>query len=113
MCYILDHTLKLRNESIIMIKFIEEILKKLHWLKIQDIIIYKMLMITYKSYYNMAPPYLYELINKKEIHVNTRLGTDHYQLIIANLVRIVLTLSLSVHSFMLLHANGTYQNIKF
>ena len=24
-----------------------------------------MLMLTYKSYYNMAPPYLCELINKK------------------------------------------------
>ena len=38
-------------------------------------------MLTYKSYYNMAPPYLCELINKKESHVNTRLGTDHHQLI--------------------------------
>ena len=39
-------------------------------------------MLTYKSYYNMAPPYLSELINKqKESHVNTRLGTDHRQLI--------------------------------
>ena len=29
----------------------------------------------------MAPPYLCELINKKESHVNIRLGTDHHQLI--------------------------------
>ena len=49
---------------------ITPILKKIHWLKIQDRIIYK-----------MAPPYLCELINKKESHVNTRLGTDHHQLI--------------------------------
>ena len=55
---------------------ITPVLMKLHWLKIQDRIIYKMLMLTYKSYYNMAPPYLCELINKKESHVNTRLGTD-------------------------------------
>ena len=41
--------------------------KKLHWLKIQDIIIYTILMLTYKSYYNMAPPYLCELINKTKI----------------------------------------------
>ena len=40
-----------------------------------------MLMLTYKSYYNMAPPYLCALINKNESHVNTRLGTDHHQLI--------------------------------
>ena len=49
---------------------ITPILKKIHWLQIQDRIIYK-----------MAPPYLCELINKKESHVNTRLGTDHHQLI--------------------------------
>ena len=61
---------------------ITPVLMKLHWLKIQDRIIYKMLMLIYKSYYNMAPPYLCELINKKESHVNTRLGTDHHQLII-------------------------------
>ena len=60
---------------------ITPVLMKLHWLKIQDRIIYKMLMLTYKSYYNMAPPYLCELIDKKESHVNTRLATDHHQLI--------------------------------
>ena len=38
-------------------------------------------MLTYKSYYNMASHYLCKLINKKESHVNTRLGTDHHQLI--------------------------------
>ena len=38
-------------------------------------------MLTYYSYYNIAPSYLCELINKKESHVNTRLGTDHHQLI--------------------------------
>ena len=45
---------------------ITPVLMKLHWLKIQDRIIYKMLTLTYKSYYNMAPPYLGELFNKKE-----------------------------------------------
>ena len=33
-------------------------LKKLHWLKIHDRIIYKLLMLTYKSYYNI-PPLIY------------------------------------------------------
>ena len=60
---------------------ITPVFMKLHLPKIQDRIIYKMLMLTYKSYNNMAPPYLCELINKKESHVNTRLGTDHHQLI--------------------------------
>ena len=45
---------------------ITTVLTKLHWLKIQDRIIYKILMLTYKSYYNMTPPYSCELINKKK-----------------------------------------------
>ena len=37
----------------------------------------------------MAPPYLFELIiNKKESHVNTRLGTDHHQLIMPPIERL-------------------------
>ena len=60
---------------------ITPVLNKFYWLKIEDRIIYKTLMLTYKSYYNMAPPYLCELINKKESHVNTGLGTDHHHLI--------------------------------
>ena len=39
-----------------------------------------MLILTYQSYCNFAPSYLCELINKKS-HMNTRLGTDHHQLI--------------------------------
>ena len=36
---------------------------KIHWLKIQNKIKYKILILTYKSYYNTAPSYLCELIN--------------------------------------------------
>ena len=53
---------------------ITPVLRKLHWLKIQDRIIYKMLMITYKSYYNMAPHSLCELINKKRKSCEYSLG---------------------------------------
>ena len=38
-------------------------------------------MLTYKSYYNIAPTYLCELISRGESSVNTRLGADHHQLI--------------------------------
>ena len=57
------------------------VLKSLHWLKIQDRITYKILMLTYKSYYNIAPTYLCELISRRESSVNTRLGSDQHQLI--------------------------------
>ena len=60
---------------------ITSVLKSLHWLKIQDRITYKILMLTYKSYYNIAPTYLCELISRRESSVNTRLGADHHQLI--------------------------------
>ena len=52
------------------------VLKSLHWLKIQDRVTYKILMLTYKSYYNIAPTYLCELISRRESYVNTRLGSD-------------------------------------
>ena len=38
-------------------------------------------LLTYKSYYNIAPTYLRELISRRESSVNTRLGADHHQLI--------------------------------
>ena len=60
---------------------ITPVLKSLHWLKIQDRITYKIWMLTYKSYYNIAPTYLCELISRRESSVNTRLGADHDQLI--------------------------------
>ena len=38
-------------------------------------------MLSYKSYYNIAPTYLCELISRRESSVNTRLGADYHQLI--------------------------------
>ena len=46
----------------------------IHCLKIQDRIIYKMLVLTYKLYYSMTPPYLCELINKKRKPCEYSLG---------------------------------------
>ena len=63
-------------------------------------------MLTYKSYYNIAPTYLGELISRRESSVNTRLGADHHQLIMPPISKDC-SLFLSVHSFMPLHANGT------
>ena len=60
---------------------ITPVLKNLHWFKTQDRITYKILMLTYKSYYNISPTYLCELISRRESSVNTRLGADHHQLI--------------------------------
>ena len=64
-------------------------------------------MLTYKSYYNIAPIYLCELISRRESSVNTRLGSDQHQLIMPPISKDCSTLFLSVHSFMPLHVNGT------
>ena len=83
-----DHLQKLQNQCAHILtnsprrEHITPVLKSLHWLKIQDIITYKILILTYKSYYNIAPTYLNELISRKKSSVNTRLGSDQHQLII-------------------------------
>ena len=41
---------------------------------------HKIFMLTYKSYYYIAPTYVCELISRRESSVNTRLGADHHQL---------------------------------
>ena len=64
-------------------------------------------MLTYKSYYNISPTYLCELISRRESSVNTRLGPIITNLLCHQLERIVQKLFLGVHSFMPLHANGT------
>ena len=51
----------------------------------------------------MAPPFLCELINKNETHVNTRLGTDHHQLIMPPISKDCFTFL--ERSF--IYANGT------
>ena len=83
------------------------VLMKLHWLKIQDRIIYKMLMLTYKSYYNMHHLIYVNWLTKKKVMWILAWELIIISLLCHQLVRIVLTLSLSVLSFMLLHANGT------
>ena len=87
---------------------ITPVLKSLHWLKIQDRITYKILMLTYNSYYNIALTYLCAMTLAGEKVLLIR----GWQPTIINLlchqkVNIVQTLFLSVHSFMPLHANGT------
>ena len=85
----------------------------LHLPKIQHIITHKMLMLTYKSYYNISPFYLCELITRKGTFVNTRLGADHHQLIMVPISKDCSNIFLNAHSFMLLHANGTNQTSSF
>ena len=74
--------------------------KNLHWLKFQDRITYKILMLTYKSYYNIALTYLCELIAGEKVLLIRDWDPIITNLLCHQLVRIVQTLFLSVHSFM-------------
>ena len=58
---------------------ITPVVKSLYWLKTQDRITCTILILTYKSYYNIASTYLCEVISIRESSVNTRLGSDQHQ----------------------------------
>ena len=55
---------------------------------------------------HITPVLKSELISRRESSVNTRLGIDHHQLIMPPIIKDCSN-TLSVHSFMPLHANGT------
>ena len=62
---------------------ITEVLINLHWLKVEQRIIYKILILTYKSFVDLsAPLYLRELVKKKNKSANTRLADDSPLLVV-------------------------------
>ena len=74
---------------------ISEVLVSLHWLKIEQRIIYKILILTFKAFVDhTAPLYLSELVKKKSSSTNTRSANDDLLLVIPPLSRIVPTRSL-------------------
>ena len=62
---------------------ITEVLINLHWLKVEQRIIYKILILTYKSFLDLSVPlYLRELVKKKNKSANTRLADDSLILVV-------------------------------
>ena len=62
---------------------ITEVLINLHWLKMEQRIIYKILILTYTSFVDLsAPLYLRELVKKKNKSANTRLADDSLLLVV-------------------------------
>ena len=62
---------------------ITEVLINLHWLKVEQRIIYKILILTYKSFVDLsAPLYLRDLVKKKNKSANTRLADDSLLLVV-------------------------------
>ena len=60
---------------------ISPILKDLHWLKVENRIIFKILVLAYKCLNNLAPTYLSELIHKAHTRDNMR-SQNQYNLVI-------------------------------
>ena len=60
---------------------ITSVLRELHWLRISDRIIFKILILTHKAFHGVAPVYLCELITKYEqATVRTRRAQDCFLL---------------------------------
>ena len=58
---------------------ITEVLIDLHWLKIEERIVYTLLIVTFKAFIDRtAPLYLYERIGKQKSSPNTRLANDAF-----------------------------------
>ena len=56
-----------------------EVLVSLHWLMIEQRIVYKILILTYKAFVDHSPPvYLSELLNKKSISAHARSANDDF-----------------------------------
>ena len=63
---------------------ITPVLRELHWLRISDRIIFKILILTHKAFHAAAPVYLCELITKHEqATVRTRRAQDCFLLAIS------------------------------
>ena len=60
---------------------ITEVLINLHWFKINERIVYKILILTFKAFIDCtAPLYLCELLEKQKTTTNTRLAGDAFLL---------------------------------
>ena len=67
---------------------ISEVLVSLHWLRIEQRIVYKIIILTYKAFVDhYAPVYLSELLNKKSTSANTQSANDDFLLVIPPISR--------------------------
>ena len=67
---------------------IKEVLVSLDWLRIEQRIVYKILVLTYKAFVDhSALVYLSELLNTKSASANTRSANDNFLLVIAQISR--------------------------
>ena len=86
---------------------ITPVLRKLHWLKIHDIIILKILILTHKAVTNTVPEYLCDIIrfNVKSTTIRTRASFDPCLLCVLPISKVLIH-SLFDHLCMLLQHCG-------
>ena len=86
---------------------ITPVLRELHWLRISDRIIFKILILTHKAFHGVAPGYLCELITKDEqATVCTRQAQDCFLLAIPPISKTCAASFLSDHLYMMLQLYG-------
>ena len=86
---------------------ITPVLRELHWLRISDRIIFKILILTHKAFHGVAPGYFCELITKYEqATVRTRRAQDCFLLDIPPISKTCAASFLSDHLYMLLQLYG-------
>ena len=86
---------------------ITPVLRELHWLRISDRIIFKILILTHKAFHGVAPVHLCELITKYEqATVRTRRAQDCFLLAIPPISNTCAASFLSDHLYMLLQLYG-------
>ena len=79
------------------------VLIDLHWLKIEERIVYKLLILTFKA----APLYLYELLTQQKSATSTQLANHAFLLKLPPPIRKCSDIFLCVNLLMELHMNGT------
>ena len=98
---------RIQNQAARMLKkiprrnHITPVLKDLHWLRINERIEFKILILTHRAFYETGPRYLSELIKKHNSSNRTRRANDHCLLSIPLLVKCVPIVILNDHLVML------------
>ena len=69
-------------------KHITPVLKDLHWLRINERIEFKILILTHNAFYKTGPIYLSELFKKHNSSNRTRRANDHCLLFIHTMSRV-------------------------
>ena len=103
---------RIQNQAARMLKriprrdHITPVLKDLHWLRINERIEFKILILTHRAFYETGPMYLSELIKKHNSSNQTRRANDHCLLSIAPISKMCANIAILNNHLVMLHLFG-------